>query len=198
MSGGRPRDETIDQELQATALALFAEGGLAAVSFDQVAKRAGVSRTALYRRWATREALVTSALLGYRARAESGLEDWASRPLGEILEIFVDQTAAAFSDPFARNLLRQLFALSDQEAEIKHLYWSTIVEPRRKAFSLIIRQAQQNHEIDQSLDPELMQDLLSGAISYRLLAYPGDDHAMDAKAYVTAVLRAAGFPIQLR
>ncbi len=195
MNGGRPRDETIDQELQTAALILFAEGGLAAVNFDQVAKRAGASRAALYRRWATREALVTSALQGYRAKAESGFEDWTSRPLGEILDIFVDQTVAAFSDPFARNLLRQLFALSDQEAEIKHLYWSTIVEPRRKAFSLIIRQAQERREIGPDLDPELMQDLLGGALSYRLLAYPGDEHVLDARSYIRAVLHAAGFPI---
>lgn len=197
MSSGRPRDEAIDRAVETAALALFANGGLAAVTFDQVAKRAGVSRTALYRRWATREALVASALEGYRSRAEAGFEDWADRPLREILDIFVDETVAVFSDPFARDLLRQLFALSDQNVELKRIYWSSIVEPRRKAFSLIIQQAQDRCEIDRKLDPELMQDLLGGAISYRLLAHPGDDdHALDAGAYIKAVLRAAGFPVQ--
>jgi AcrR family transcriptional regulator len=179
--------------LETAALTLFAEGGLSAVNFDQVAKQAGVSRTALYRRWATREDLVAAALLRYRSVAEQGLENWADRSLNEILDIFAEQTAAVSADPFARKLIRQLYALGERDTTIKQAYWSTIVEPRRKAFTAIIRQAQRRGQINPNLNPEIMQDMLSGAIAYRLLAHPDDTSIDGMRAYVKALLLAAGF-----
>lgn len=38
------------------------EGGLDGASFEQVARRAGVTRATIYRRWSSREALVARAL----------------------------------------------------------------------------------------------------------------------------------------
>ena len=41
----------------------LAEGGYSALSLDRVARRAGVHKTTLYRRWGTREELVLEAML---------------------------------------------------------------------------------------------------------------------------------------
>src|SRR5579859_5510363 len=154
------------------ALTLFAEGGLAAVNFDEVARRASVSRAALYRRWATREALIVSALSAYRLRAEAGLEDWSSRPLQEVLGLFVEQTVAAFKNDFVRKLMRAFYSLSEQESEVRRIYWSSIIGPRRRAFSNMIIASQKRGEIDPSLDPNVMQDVLAGTLSYRFLLNP--------------------------
>ncbi len=173
---------------------LFADGGRAAVSFDQVARRAGASRTAIYRRWDTREALVASALRAFRAESETGLEDWADRPLEEVLDLFVERAAAALEDQFARDLLRQLVALGPDGGAITQTYLVEMFAPRRDAFSAKIREAQDDGQIDPALDPDLMQDLLAGALIHRLLLW--GDLATDAapKAYIEAVLEAAGFP----
>lgn len=196
MKSGRPRNAEIDLSLETAALALFAEGGLAAVNFDEVAKRAGVSRTALYRRWATREALVASALSTYRLQAEAGLEDWRARPLQEVLDIFVEQTVAALKNDFVRKLMRAFYSLSEQESELRRIYWSSIIEPRRRAFSSMIAEAQKRGEIDPSLDPDVMQDVLAGALSYRFLLNPEAFDGGDLAAYIHSVLRAAGFPVK--
>lgn len=192
MTAGRPRSAEIDKALEAAALALFAEGGLAAVNFDQVARRAKLTRAAIYRRWKTREALVVSALQSFRAEAEAGLEDWSTRSLTEVLDLFVEHTVTVFGDPFQRSLLRQFVALGPEGAAIKQAYWSMIVEPRRDAFSQMIRSAQARGEIDPDLEPDLMQDLLAGALSYRLLIEPGDTLRFDARSFVVKVLKAVG------
>src|SRR5690625_678579 len=119
---GRPRVRDVDRRIERAALMLFAEGGRAAVSFDQVARRAGVSRTAIYRRWDTREELIAAALRAFRAESEAGLEDWADLPLEAILDLFVDRAAAALEDAFARDLLRQLVALGPDGGAITQTY----------------------------------------------------------------------------
>lgn len=191
---GRPRSADVDRRLERAALTLFAEGGRAAVSFDQVARRAGVSRTAIYRRWDSREELIASALRAFRAESEAGLEDWADRPLEAILDLFVDRAAAALKDDFARDLLRQLVALDPDADAITQTYLVEMFAPRREAFSAIIREAQDDGWIDPTLDPELMQDLLAGALIHRLLLWGDLAADTDPKAYVEAVLEAVGFP----
>lgn len=190
---GRPRSAEVDSRLERAALTLFAEGGTAAVSFDQVARRAGVSRTAIYRRWDTRGALVAAALRAFRAASEAGLEDWADRPLDSILDLFVERAAAALEDGFTRSLVRQLVALGPDGGAITHTYLVELFAPRREAFSARIREAQARDQIDPTLDPELMQDLLAGAVIHRLLLWGDLTTDTDPKVYIESVLEAVGF-----
>lgn len=191
---GRPRSTDVDRRLERSALMLFAEGGRVAVSFDQVARRAGASRTAIYRRWDTREELIASALRAFRAESEAGLEDWTDRPLGVILDLFVDRASAALEDEFARDLLRQLVALGPDGGAITQTYLVEMFAPRREAFSAKIREAQDDGQIDPALDPELMQDLLAGALIHRLLLWGDMATDTDPRSHVNAVLSAIGFP----
>ncbi|APX32204.1 hypothetical protein BH708_05110 [Brachybacterium sp. P6-10-X1] len=159
-----------------------------------MAKRAETSRTAIYRRWDTREALVASALRSFRADSEAGLEDWTNWPLLAILDQFVRRAAAALNDGFARDLIRQLVALGPDGDAITQTYLAEMFTPRRDAFSAKIREAQADGQIDRSLDPEIMQDLLAGALIHKMLLW--GDHATNAdpRAYVEAVLESIGFP----
>ena len=50
------------QRVLEVTLAELGRGGLAALSMPTVARRAGINKTSLYRRWPTREALVADAL----------------------------------------------------------------------------------------------------------------------------------------
>jgi AcrR family transcriptional regulator len=60
-TGGRSA-RVVNAVLEAT-LDVLARAGFGALSFDAVAAQAGVSRTTIYRRWATRHDLVRAALL---------------------------------------------------------------------------------------------------------------------------------------
>ena len=55
---GRPRDAAIDGAVLTVALELFIAHGIAGMSIEQVAKRAGVGKPTIYRRWSTKERLV--------------------------------------------------------------------------------------------------------------------------------------------
>jgi AcrR family transcriptional regulator len=62
---GRPRDPATDQAILAAALDILQHDGYARLSMLGVAKRAGVSATTLYRRWASQEDLVAAVVLRF-------------------------------------------------------------------------------------------------------------------------------------
>src|ERR1035438_7669841 len=61
-SPGRPRDQLVDEAILRAALDLFGEFGIEGASIGQIANRAGVARTTIYRRWSSREDLLVNAI----------------------------------------------------------------------------------------------------------------------------------------
>lgn len=62
MAAGRPRDPEVDERIVECTRAILAEGGLAALSLAEVARRAGVGRPTVYRRYPNTEALAMAVL----------------------------------------------------------------------------------------------------------------------------------------
>jgi AcrR family transcriptional regulator len=72
---GRPRDNTVDRRVLDAAWDLLHEAGFAALTVDEVAERAGVAKTTLYRRWPTKDHLaiaLAARILGEVPIAETG------------------------------------------------------------------------------------------------------------------------------
>jgi AcrR family transcriptional regulator len=59
---GRPRDHQVDERILAVAKALYSERGWSGFNFDVVAKRARVSKDALYRRYSSTDELLVAAM----------------------------------------------------------------------------------------------------------------------------------------
>ena len=59
---GRPRREGADEEILRATRDLLDEGGYAELNVDVVAERTGIAKTTIYRRWATKGALVAAAI----------------------------------------------------------------------------------------------------------------------------------------
>src|SRR5260370_12206230 len=64
---GRPRDSAVDRRVLSAAWDLLNARGYAGLNVDEVAERAGVAKTTLYRRWPTKDHLavaVAARILG--------------------------------------------------------------------------------------------------------------------------------------
>lgn len=57
---GRPRDSAVDERVLDVAWELLLTGGYAGLNVDEVAERAAVAKTTLYRRWPTKDHLVSA------------------------------------------------------------------------------------------------------------------------------------------
>ena len=71
---GRPRSQEADRAILTATVELLAERGLAAMSIEEVAARAGVGKTTIYRRWPSKGLLALDAFVA-SFREEQPLPD---------------------------------------------------------------------------------------------------------------------------
>lgn len=188
---GRPRSPEVDAAILEAALALFIEGGLSAVSFEQITQRSGVSRTAIYRRWSSREEILARALGRLREEAEATFADWAERPISEVMDWFVENVPRQLLNPLYRGLSRSVLALGEK-SELKAIYSEAVLRPRRAAFSNMIRRARATGALPGGLDPELIQDMLTGALLHQILLEPADQTEEQLRDYIIRLLTGLG------
>jgi AcrR family transcriptional regulator len=98
---GRPRDSRIDDAVLRTTVDLLGETGYSALSVDAIARRAGTSKPAIYRRWPSKAHLVHEAVFPIGPATE--LPSTGSF-LGDVREM-LRRTAAVFTTPAARRAM---------------------------------------------------------------------------------------------
>jgi AcrR family transcriptional regulator len=182
----------VDAAIVDAALTLFAEGGVAGASFEQIAQSAGVSRATIYRRWSKREDLIAFALGRLRERAEAPLGDWENRSLNEMLDWLVAEAPRAMLNPFYRRLMAQTIALSGDAARLRAAYWDAIIRPRSAVFLRLIAEAQAAGRLAATTPPALIQDMMAGALMHRMLLDPDQPTEAALRAYLIELLAALG------
>jgi AcrR family transcriptional regulator len=103
---GRPRDPRIDDAALRATVELLGKSGYADLSVDAIARRAGTSKPAIYRRWPSKAHLVHEAVFPITQATE--LPDTGSLA-GDVREM-VRRTAGVLTTPAARAALPGLVA----------------------------------------------------------------------------------------
>ena len=98
---GRPRDPRIDAAVLRATVELLAETGYSGLLVSDIAKRAGTSKPAIYRRWPSKAHLVHEAV--FPIGAATAIPDTGSLP--EDLREMVRRTMNFLSTPAARAAL---------------------------------------------------------------------------------------------
>jgi AcrR family transcriptional regulator len=98
---GRPRDKRIDSAVLRATVELLAETGYADLSVEAIARSAGTSKPAIYRRWPSKAHLVHEAV--FPITDATALPDTGSLA-GDVHEM-VRRTAAVLTTPAARAAL---------------------------------------------------------------------------------------------
>ena len=182
---GRPRSETADRAILKAALETFIERGLDAATIEQIADAAGVARTTLYRRWASKEKLIAEAIAAARGTPES--QTLKSVRSGGSPKPLIDALAAIFTQPGYTELVARLIGSVPSHPELMAVYWRDYLSPRREMVRKLLRGV-----VDQARDIDLILDLVSGAIVHHLLVRPGNRTRAGMRAYLMRVLRELG------
>lgn len=190
---GRPRDPAVDTAILTAALDLFIEKGIAAMSIEQIAKRAGVGKPTLYRRWSTKEALVADAI---EALVVADVT-WPTRdeidavPTHRLVERNLVATARTAADPRFRALIAQIYGSAVTHPLLMQTYWTHYIQPRRELTIAMLRRAKADGRIAPDTDLEVLVDMLAGGVTYRVLQ-PDPPTAKQMKHYLEAAYRQAG------
>ena len=110
---GRPRSQAAEEAILKAALALFLDYGVEGASIERIAKKAGVGKTTIYRRWSSKEELLAQAMGRVRENAERDMgvtdfRDFAAMPLGRTLRFMMEAGAELMASPENRKLLARL------------------------------------------------------------------------------------------
>jgi AcrR family transcriptional regulator len=165
---GRPRSEKARVAILDAAMTELLERGLHAMSMDDVARQAGVSKATIYRWWPSKELLALDALAAEWAASASAGERETGNLRDDLLARFRPWVRQLSSKPFAR-VVAGLVAEAQTDPEFAELYREHFIRPRRDATRELLDQARNRGEIAEDTDLELTLDLLYGPIYHRLL-----------------------------
>ncbi|MGI5222824.1 TetR/AcrR family transcriptional regulator [Nocardia sp. CA-290969] len=169
---------------------LLAEHGFARLDLGEVAGRAEVGKTTVYRRWRTPAGLVADLLVDM---AEQSVPRAATGSLRGDLAANARLVAKTLTDPRQGRLFRAVIAAAtcdEATAEALHRFY----EARLTEWSACITDAVERGEVPPGTDPRAVLGAVSGPLYYRLLASgdPIDEHAVRFAAEAAASAAAAG------
>jgi AcrR family transcriptional regulator len=162
---GRPRSEKASQAILTAAADLLLENGLAAVSMDAVAARAGVSKATIYRWWPTKETLALDAL--YHEWDVPPARDTGSLR-GDLLSLLRPWVRLAGRRPYGR-AIAALVTEAQTDPEFAREYRARFLTPRRDLARAVLQRAIERGEIPADTKIEVALDLLYGPLYHRLL-----------------------------
>jgi AcrR family transcriptional regulator len=149
----------------AATLAELAEHGYAALSLERVARRAGVNKTSLYRRWGTREQLVLETMLEQVGEHVTVPDTSSLRD--DLLELA--RTAAAnAARPEVAAMARAVAAQAPHDAKLAAAtarFWSE----RLAIDGAIVERAIERGEVRPGVQPAEVIEAVIGPIHLRLL-----------------------------
>ncbi|MFD9129706.1 TetR/AcrR family transcriptional regulator [Kitasatospora sp. NPDC059571] len=169
---GRPRSAAADLAILDATREALAELGWGGLTMGDVAARAGVAKTTLYRRWPSKNELVVDAVA-------SLFDELEMADLGS-LRADIAATVSRFADLLARPesqaALMALFAEGSRDPQLRARIRERIVDPQKHLVRTGRGNAQARGELGSDRDEhaaceeiDLVFDLIAGAVEHRLL-----------------------------
>jgi AcrR family transcriptional regulator len=161
---GRPRDPQIDAVVLGATLAVLDEVGYGRLTLEEVARRAGATKPAIYRRWPSRQRLVLAALDQRVGEARAPDTGCTLCDLDECLKLFV----AAFRR-MPPDVIGPLFADCAGDRDLRMAFMTTLFEPPRAAVKETLDRAHARGDLRKDVDRDLILDLIGSLVHYRTL-----------------------------
>lgn len=184
------RSEASRRAILDATLALMRDGGVAALSMEAIAAKAGVGKTTIYRWWPSKGVVAVDALLeaaspGRRFPAH-GDDVWAdlTNLLAGIARLMADRE---FGPHFAGVL-----ALAQLDPDAAAAFRERIFGPTRVEYHRRLADMRERGELD--ADPDDLLDMAFGPIWFRLLTRPDRIDRDFAATVATGLRRAFGRP----
>ncbi|MFJ9056949.1 MULTISPECIES: TetR/AcrR family transcriptional regulator [unclassified Streptomyces] len=169
---GRPRSAEADAAILEATRASLVDLGWSKLTMGDVATRAGVAKTTLYRRWAGKNELVVDAVAVLFDELE--LPDLGS--LAADVEAVVLQFAALLERPETKTALMAVVAESTRDEALRDRIRNSIVARQKRLVLQGRERAQGRGELPLEPDPEaaartvdLIFDVIAGAVVHRAL-----------------------------
>jgi AcrR family transcriptional regulator len=157
---GPRRDPAVDDAVLAAARASLVELGYTGTTVDGIARRAGVSRPAIYRRWPSKALLVHEAVF-----PGDTVDATETASFAEEVSRHVRGTIEVFSTPPARAALPGLIMEMRNDPALRQLFSARIEQEARRRFAHdVVARAVEIGEVRADLDADTVFDAITGAV----------------------------------
>jgi AcrR family transcriptional regulator len=139
--------------------------GYGRLSIEAVARRAGVGKTAVYRRWSSKLEMVLEIVSGVAGQTLPRLDTGSLR--GD-LEMLLRIVARALQHRLASQIIPDLLAEAARNPKIAQTLQEALHTNQREVSAHLVKRAIDRGELAADTDPETAVDLIIGPIYWRL------------------------------
>lgn len=162
---GRPRSEKAQEAILNATHELLHETRGSGLTVEAIARRAGVGKPTIYRRWPALADIVLDALL---RQADSEIPVPQCATFRETLNRFLRLSMQSINKGAGVHL-RFLMAQAQRDVAFHDRFRDNLVAKRRAALMTIFLEGVANDEISSDQNLDLLVDMVFGAMWYRLL-----------------------------
>ncbi|GAA2354963.1 TetR family transcriptional regulator [Catellatospora methionotrophica] len=155
----------ITEAIQAAVVEELALVGYGRLSIEAVARRAGVAKTAVYRRWGSKLEMVLEIVSGL-AGQKLPLPDTGT--LQGDLMIFLQILTRALRHPLASQVIPDLLAEAARNPQIGEKLQHALRANQHEVGALLIGRAVERGELPADTDPDVAVDLIVGPVYWHL------------------------------
>lgn len=168
---GRPRSPHTEQAILSAALDEVDASGLDAFSMESVAARAGVAKTTIYRRWASRDALVLDVLSGFD---EPDAPEPGGLSVREDLIAALDDVRDRHDDSPHERLLPRVLGSARSHPQLFEAYRARVIDRRRAYFAAMLQRGIETGELRADIDLNMALKALVSPVLLALMSRPAD------------------------
>jgi AcrR family transcriptional regulator len=179
---GRPRAPEVSDAIINATVDLLAEGGLEAATIEAIAARAGVGRPSIYRRWGSRDVLISDVMVMASNRDVPVPNTGSLR--ADLLTI-LDGMITILSEPLGRASVALIGVAAGLPVGPDE---SGSQRERRTATQVIVQRAKDRGELPQAIDADHLLDMVAAPVWMTLLVWRRPLSTIDTHAIVDTVL----------
>jgi AcrR family transcriptional regulator len=177
-SGGPVLQDDVTEAIETALMAELAGVGYGRLSIDAVARRAGVGKAAIYRRWRDKQEMVVD-VASRIALAAMSIPDTGSLR-GDVRQFLVNG-CASLNHPLADTIIPDLLAEAGRNPGLADSLLGAIHDPKRAAATKMLQRAVDRNELPGDTDLEMGLGLLAGPMYVQMVVIkePTDDDYFD-------------------
>ena len=155
----------MDQTILQATVELLAEVGYARLTVAEVARRAGVSKPAIYRRWSQKSQLVVEAMV---TQIRPGQDKDSGSATEDLLALTQQLIAVLTQTPLGR-VLPGLVAEMAADPVLASSYRDLVIKPNQRNWRAAIERGIASGELSEQTDVDVVINVLAGPLYFSLL-----------------------------
>jgi AcrR family transcriptional regulator len=163
---GRPRSPEADRAILSATIDLLADEGYGGVTMEGVACRAGVGKATVYRRWASKSALVVDAMSACREPRTLPPDTGSLR--ADLL-VFVRGFRDHLRTSDAGRVMPAIVTELARNADLAAAFREGFIQPRRARVIEAVRRGVERGEARPDVDPDVVADGVVALLMHRFL-----------------------------